>query len=139
MAIRGQKGTQLQLLMTGTELKDSITQSHDKLDTESMKQMWRRKSKESKLSTGTTYPDPYNEGQRTAHGTGLSKSMENHGYIDANPRSHIQVDHDGDQRNVWEGHHRIATAARLEKNGKGPFYIPVQHHDQTDIADDWDD
>ncbi len=124
---------QLQMFMTGTELKDTINHSYDgSLSTggtgggpDGLNGLWKQKLKESKRSG-------------FGHGEGTYKSIKDRGWVADNPRyDSINLSHrsvpgaipawNRVERSVDDGHHRIAAAADIEaKTGKQHF-IPVQH------------
>jgi hypothetical protein len=128
---------QLKLLMTGSELQRSITHSWDGPldmapgDTKELNKLWERKEYEAKRSD---YSDE--------HGAGLYDSLKSRGYegkplllndydVFTDAGVHVPA------RGIMDGHHRIAAAAALEREGK-QVYIPIVHQDLRVGDDDWD-
>lgn len=117
---------QLAMLMTGTELKNSLNESIDRNTT--MDEMWGAKLRGSRRTQGPLGP---------GRGTGVHKSLRTEGLHPDNPT--LTMTHrfkpgaipewDEDTRQVDDQHHRIAAAADLESKGKGPFYFSVRHRD----------
>jgi hypothetical protein len=138
---------QLQMFMSGTELKGAINKSYDgSLSTggmgggpDGLTGLWKQKLKESKRSG-------------FGHGEGTYKSIKDRGWVADNPRydsvnlSHQSVrgaipEWNKVERSVDDGHHRIAAAADIEEKSRrgglpggkeGPnrpvyHFIPVQH------------
>lgn len=105
---------QLQMLMTGTELKNKINVPDDAFDDETMDDMWSRKSAEAKVT---------DSGPKKEHGAGVYDSLSGRGY-DGPP---LKVLHGYGYSRVSDGHHRVAATADLEKEGK-QMYVPVEHH-----------
>lgn len=114
----GPQFTQLQMLMTGSELKKSITSSLDQRYTDgSLEGMWDRKVAQSQKPAGSGGP-----------GAGVYDSLKERGYDDSRSYSpHLTMDHFDNQREIPDGHHRVAAAAQLEKDTGKPVYIPVRH------------
>jgi len=110
---------QLQLFMTGTELKNRITDSIDRAPMRSMDDMWKSKLRESK-------------GQQR-HGGGTYQSLKKNGWQGEGPgilhRREYSVlpEWDKDHMGVNDAHHRIAAAADIEAKSKGKreIYIPT--------------
>jgi hypothetical protein len=158
---------QLQMFMTGTELKGAINHSYDgSLRTggtggapDGLTGLWKQKLKESKRSG-------------FGHGEGTYKSIQDRGWVADNPNyDSVNLSHKSVpgaipawnrvERSVDDGHHRIAAAADIEaksmrgglKGGKeGPnvpkeHYIPVRHWQAptskplgpTSTRDPWDE
>lgn len=120
----GMNPDQLKMLMTGRELKNTITYSDDADEDgpEGLRSMWDDKLDESKASP--------NSG---THGKGVYESLLSRGY-EGRALTVYHVDKD---TFVLDGHHRIAAAADLERHGK-PIYIPVEH-ELSDIGSHyWD-
>jgi hypothetical protein len=114
---------QLQLLMTGGELMRSITQSSDAYGGESMGEMWKRKEGESLVPNQET-------------GMSLSKSLKTHGYRG----NTIKLYHSPGTTEILDGHHRVAAAAALERQGT-QIHIPVEHSiykDEIDTNNWWE-
>ena len=132
---------QLQMLMTGTELKGSITDSNDRdsVRGETMDRMWERKTDESK------------QPKDTGHGAGIHESIDTQGFrpelnvgITDDPGYHGAVDlvHESTYRNglsknqqktntkVYDGHHKIAAAADIETSSpQRNVWFNVNHRD----------
>ena len=121
---------QLQMFMTGTELKGAINKSYDGSvrtgGTEGdLSGLWKVKLKESKKSD-------------FSHGAGTYKSIKDKGWVADNPNyDSINLSHqsvpgaipawDKVQRSVDDGHHRIAAAADIEAKTGRQHFIPVKH------------
>ena len=123
---------QLQLFMTGTELKNAITDSIDRAPMQSMDKMWATKLRQSKRSG-------------MEHGAGTYQSIKQHGWKepegvwgDETPghgNSGFEIMHkrvyggipewDRSETSVTGAHHRIAAAADLEAKGKRTVYFPT--------------
>lgn len=106
---------QFKLFFGGQELKETITDSGDrrlnsKSQEESMDKMWARKSK---MAKGT---DP------SYHGAGVYKSIKQVGYR-GDP---VPLMKTKENLLAYEGHHRIAAAADVEKTGK-QVWVPVEY------------
>ena len=129
---------QLQMFMSGTELKDTINHSYDgSLSTggtggapEGLSGLWKQKLKESKRSG-------------FGHGEGIHKSLTDKGWVADNPRydsvnmSHRSVrgaipEWNRVERSVDDAHHRIAAAADIEAKSKGKrnIWIPTWNRNQ---------
>lgn len=127
--------TQLQMFMTGTELRGTINHSYDgSMRTggdgsgpDGLNGLWKQKLKESKR-------------EGFGHGNGVYKSIKDHGWSADHAAAGYDIvnlyhnskpgpipEFDKLQRNVDDGHHRIAAAADLEAKGHGPYYIPVKN------------
>lgn len=130
---------QLKLLMTGSELQKTITHSYDApLDMEpgdasTLNDLWSRKEAESRRRPGE-WLQP--------HGSGVYDSLKARGYEGEPLRLHdYNVFTDAGvhvpARGVMDGHHRVAAAAALEREGQ-QIYIPVVHQDSRLEDDDWD-
>ncbi len=119
---------QLQMFMTGTELQNRIQESPDRKKLfpdngpsylEPMSNLWDRKADEAK-QPATTY----------GHGAGVYDSMRENGlYHDTVVNLNLE-----DGGRVSDGHHRIAAAAALEKEGRGPVFFPVRPFEGADNA-----
>ena len=115
--------TQLQMFMTGRELKDLTTESGDMLPGETLDDMWKRKLETAKKPHSSDIP-----------GSGSYDSIKNEGW---NPpdRSVIQAHHGfgaaGGSNTVdfgvGDGHHRIAAAADIEEQTGRQVFFPVEH------------
>jgi hypothetical protein len=128
---------QLQLFMSGTELKSQITTSMDaSMGTRGMEGLWPLKLKESKRVA-----------EPGRHGSGIYKSIESKGWVSDDPNyGHVNMSHGSKrgaipawnkvERDVDDAHHRIAAAADIEarsmqgglKGGKEGPNLPVAHH-----------
>ena len=111
---------QLQLFMTGTELKGMITDSIDRNPLGgfggTMDKMWATKLRQSKRSG-------------MGHGAGTHKSIKEHGWEDRGPESGFEINHvvkyggipewDRTETSVTGAHHRIAAAADIEAKTAG--------------------
>jgi len=116
--------------MTGKELVDEgylndsldLSWNTEENDLETMPEMWSRKERESELG-GISRPS-------------LRESMEKHGYLEGSPS--ITIFHgNGGIRRVHDAHHRIATAAALERQKKRQIFFPVEHQEPFN-AENWD-
>ena len=115
---------QMSLFMTGTELKASLTQSIDRAPMQSMDDMWKRKTRESKS-------DAY-------HGGGTHASLKEHGWVGPGPGLYHTVipgaipEFNKQEMSVDDAHHRIAAAADIEKRSKGKrtIWIPTTNRTQ---------
>lgn len=108
---------QLALFYTATDLQKMLTRSVDRDLSpmggfESMEELWDRKLKESKKSS------PH------AHGGGVYDSIKEKGYVGDKL---VVVHVDADDKQISNGHHRIAAAAQIEKETNKPIFIPVEH------------
>lgn len=129
----GMNPDQLKLLMTGSELQRSITHSYDAPldmepgDPEALGELWEGKTYEAKQPRGV-------------HGAGVYDSIKQRGY-QGEPIKLYDYDvftnagYTVPARGVMDGHHRVAAAAALEKEGQ-QVYIPVEHVAQDE--DPWD-
>ena len=79
---------------------------------ESMDSMWARKSAEAK-----------SDRIGWVHGAGVYESLATEGWRGGK----LSVHDDGARRQLMDGHHRVAAAADLEAEGKGPVWIPLDH------------
>jgi hypothetical protein len=116
---------QFKLFYSGQELQDSITRSWDIDEDEGdtgLESMWNRKLEES-----MAHP---RSGQ---HGAGVYDSIREEGF-----RPHVRLGvHWGDQPgtdtpdlHIEEGHHRLASAAALERETGQPQWINVDNYDR---------
>lgn len=132
----GMNPDQLKLLMTGTELQRSITHSYDApLDMEpgdpkALGELWEQKTAEAKRR----------EGSWGTHGAGVYDSIKQRGYQGEPIKLHdydvfTNAGYMTPARGIMDGHHRVAAAAALEKEGQ-QVYIPVEHVAQGE--DPWD-
>lgn len=130
---------QLQLFMTGTELKGMITDSIDRNPLGgfggTMDKMWASKLRQSKRSG-------------MEHGGGTYKSLQEHGWdppaevwgdeAPGHDASGFEINHvrkigaipafDRTETSVTGAHHRIAAAADMEARGKRTIYFPTAHN-----------
>lgn len=118
---------QLKMLMTGSELMRTINYSADaEYYGETIPDMWERKESESRSPIIAGIKPEY---QR--HGAGVYQSIKQKGY-EGEPINLVLSNYEDPVRGqvkssqVWDGHHRIAAAAALEKEGN-QVYIPVEH------------
>lgn len=118
---------QLQLFMTGTELKSAITNSIDRAPMGRMSDMWKRKLRESKRSD-------------MSHGAGTYQSLAKHGWqgegVDV---MHVRKygalpEWDRTEVSVSDAHHRIAAAADIEAKGKRQIFIPTNHDEYPSLV-----
>lgn len=134
MARKKKDPNQLQAVMTGTELKGTITQSYDRRTSESLDEMWGRKLQESKAP------------KDTGHGAGIHESLSTKGFRpelnawsgydrDDNPgyRGAINVEHESrDRRHLDDGHHKVAAAADIEASSpQRNVWFNVNHSDAS--------
>jgi len=121
---RGEIPGQLAMLMSGTQLHREITKSYDAEDHENLQMMWDRKLRESSW--------PVSSGQT------LYDSMREHGFkferdVGEGPATKsIRLFHDNSNRFVLNHHHRIASAAEIERQGGEEILFPVEHKDWKD-------
>lgn len=118
---------QMQLFMTGTELKNRITDSIDRSPMGSMEQMWKSKLRQSKRSG-------------MGHGNDTYASIKEHGWNADEPQFEILhvrqfgaiPEFDTDRFSVSGAHHRIAAAADIEARSKGKreIYFPTIRRDE---------
>lgn len=124
----GPQFQQLQMLMTGSEIQNILTKSNDaqwnwdEQRKETMGDLWNRKETEARQPSVTG-----------AHGAGVYESLNRQGYRGdtLNIRHGHLSSEDGSSNNyswISDGHHRVAAAAALEREGKTMF-IPVEHTD----------
>jgi hypothetical protein len=119
---------QLQLFMTGSELKSTINRSSDLRPGENMSSMWGRKLERAKE------PGPYK------HGSGVYDTLMSEGYDASKPRLsgmgdgvvgpiRLQQSGFGDNRQtrVSDAHHRIAAADDIERQTGQPVWMPVEY------------
>lgn len=109
----GPQFDQLQMFMTGSELKSYLTDSGDR-GGGSMEGMWGQKLKEAQHPAGA--------GDYKVHGEGLYDSIKERGY----QGDSLGVNHWGGEKSLLDGHHRVAAAAQLDSEGY-ENYIPVTH------------
>ena len=155
MAVKGQVGGQLQMFMTGEELKSSVSLSPDKAPTETLAGMWDRKASEAALPRGTWYDRPatgesftteqHRQFRQEIHGMqfantehvradkAMAKRTQHGTGIKDSIASRgfvgdpLQVTHGGRSMQwIRDGHHRVAAAAQLQNEGT-THYIPVEH------------
>ena len=115
---------QMKLFMSGTELKESLTNSIDRAPMQSMDDMWKRKTRESK--------------SESYHGGGTHASLKEHGWVGPGPGLyHTTIpggipEWDKEEHQVDDAHHRIAAAADIEKRSKGKrnIWIPTVNRSQ---------
>jgi hypothetical protein len=117
---------QLQLFMTGTELKNAITGSIDRNPIGgfggTMDKMWKSKLRQSKRSG-------------VGHGAGTYQSLLKHGWQDPGTEGGFEINRkrvyggipewDRTETSVTGAHHRIAAAADIEAKGKRTIYFPT--------------
>lgn len=132
---------QLSLFKSGTEWMNDITNSLDRKtdkegNVESMSDLWSRKTEESRRSFWQR-PDPRTVRgdsspliRNTERGAGVHASMSSSGYdptktdfMETKPTIWL----DGDDQTQGEGHHRVATAAALEKETGRTMWIPTNY------------
>lgn len=113
---------QLQMFMTGKELKNAINISFDRdydwieehPQMESMDEMWDRKALEASM------PHSW------AHGSGVYESLSTEGWREGSaPLTLLHVGNYG--RRVPDAHHRIAAAAQMEELEGKQIFFPVVH------------
>lgn len=117
---------QFKLFMTGTEWLGQITHSTDgPLDL-----IMPQKEAEARVPLTRNHRDP--------HGAGTMDSLKSHGYDQSravnSPASIVIQDSPNGKyiRMVQsEGHHRVAAAAAIEKEGGGPIFIPTNYIDNS--------
>ena len=140
MAIKGPIGGQLPMFGTGRDVKNMVTGSSDKLQSETMEGMWGRKLEEAALPEGADYLDPYAEedsglspsqaiakGYYTDHGTGLADSIRTEGW---RPGSQpLTIDHYDDKTRLYDGHHRVAALDRFAPD----THVPLRH--DSDVSE----
>lgn len=117
---------QFKLFYGGQELQDSITHSADQASTygdTNLQDMWARKLSEAK--------QPESSG---GHGAGLYESMLNEG---VRPHTKLEVSWgsqagrpDEPRQQIYEGHHRVAVAADIERNTGRAMWINTVHEDR---------
>jgi hypothetical protein len=118
---------QMKLFMTGTELKGAITGSIDRAPMQSMDDMWKRKTRESKS-------DAY-------HGGGTHASLKAQGWVGPGPGIYHRREYgpipefDKEHLQVDDAHHRIAAAADIEAKSKGKrnIWIPTTDRSEADV------
>lgn len=125
----GPQFTQLQMFMTGTELRNSVTESRDRLvdlpQRESLSAMWDRKAQESRAprsagTDGAGTHDWVNSGYRG----GSAISMVHRTQPGLDPIH-------GEHHTILDGQHRVAAAASIESQTGKKIYFPVMHYDST--------
>lgn len=106
--------------MSGRELRDYLNESYDRTyqyfgsgELETMEQMWDRKVEESKVPEDIT-----------RHGSGVMDFLKKDGYNWDYP---MNISAFGDKRLIWNGHHRVASAADIEEETGKQIYIPVKY------------
>jgi hypothetical protein len=117
---------QLKLFMTGVEWQESVTHSTDG----PISTVWKDKSGEARVSA----EDHSYRG--APHGAGVYHSIREHGYRhDPSSPPTIVLEDAPNGKSVRkvqsEGHHRIAAAADLEREGNRTSYIPTNYVDNT--------
>jgi hypothetical protein len=117
---------QLRLFYTATQLQKALTTSDDLLGNETMSEMWNRKLSESKMPP------------HTGHGAGVYRSIRTKGW---QPEGPFTVIHSGSDMRLYEGHHRVAVLAEMErKTGRSPFlYLKHANDRGTNFAEDSSD
>lgn len=133
---------QLKLFMTGTEWQDNVTKSTDQGSGESVGRVWGRKERESRQPATIKDHDvqwrggrgvrvTINERNNGIHGAGLYDSIRDKGYRhepkESDPPT-ILLDRSGNNIQ-YEGHHRVAAAAALERDTGKPTFIPTNYED----------
>lgn len=116
---------QLKMFMTGQEIINDVTFSHDTFHGagESLEDTWRRKEQEGR--------------QPGLHpGSSLYDSMLKHGYKQDSPVLNLHQDNEGEVF-LADGHHRVATAAALEREGKRQIFFPINNVPPFN-PEDWD-
>lgn len=117
---------QLKLFMTGTEWQASVHDSYDRMGSESMDDLWEDKLNETQMPVGSD-----------VRSAGLYDKMRVHGYRQ-NPREFRNPTinfHTSGTRIQEEGHHRIAAAAELERQGIRTSFIPTNYRRTTILPD----
>jgi hypothetical protein len=117
---------QFKLFYGGRELRDAITHSYD-IDEEegdqNLTDMWKRKVAESKL--------PERSG---GHGAGVYESLLNEG-VRPDTKLHVNwstpypADPDIPGKAIYEGHHRVASAADIEETTGRAMWFNVANTD----------
>ena len=119
---RGEIPGQRALLMTGarmsgTQLQDEITHSMDRMPHQTMQDLWDQKLRESQ------WPD--------SSGQSLYESMQEHGFDPERAGEYpgdkeVRVYYGKTKRMVADKHHRIASAAEIERQGGDEILFPVK-------------
>lgn len=131
---------QLKLLMTGQEIKNQITHSYDvdpnrktaSGEPETLSGLWDYKVEEAKSPQGSK--DPHGH---TVPGAGVYESIKKHGYRGEPIVIREYHAPTGLVTGIYDGHHRVASAAKLEEEGQ-PVHIPVTHDFSGTNIDPWD-
>ena len=122
--IKGRPGGQLQMFASGEDLKATLTDSLDRVgmgeSRESMGEMWNRKEAQSR--------EPAPGGNPQGPGQGVYDSLKEEGWNPPawSPHQKMNVYHYDDATMIGNGHHRVAAAAALEREGS-PVWIPLNH------------
>jgi hypothetical protein len=134
---------QLKLFMSGTEWKNSITDSTDlgdlDNDAEGMGKLWSTKEAEARQPKEIKAYDVQWRGGRghrvtiasspnTVHGSGLYDSIKEKGYEPGPGAAHPTILKGNRGENTqWEGHHRVAAAAAIESDTGKHVWIPTDY------------
>ena len=121
---------QLQLFVDPEEHMERIKGSTDQ-EGRTVEHVWEQKEREARLPRGTPSPWDPSEPQ---HGAGLVDALRSGEGV----RKPVHVVLEGYQDKPgpvqWEGHHRIAAAAAVQRENKAAgvtnphVYVPVEHH-----------
>lgn len=131
---------QLRLFATGTEVKAMVNYSFDadpgqgsydqvhqqpgerprivhvpSTPRESLDQTWQRKLTEAKSTSGAV------------HGAGVYDSIAREGYRPHTSPITLVTNSTNGKRFLADGHHRVAAAAAVEGEGRGPVWVPLRY------------
>jgi hypothetical protein len=114
---------QLKLFMGGQEWQQTVTDSADRRAGQSLDSLWAQKLEEAKR--------PSSSG---GHGSGLYENISKHGFQldkawdkDDYPTLWVGNQPDRPSFRQFEGHHRIAVAAEIERVENRPVWIPTNY------------
>jgi len=125
---------QVPLFMSGTDLKNRITDSRDRPPMGTMEQMWKSKLRGSRRGSQGGH-EPLGPGT----GGGVYKSLKEHGWQGPGPGLlHVRQfgaipEFDHDRLSIDDMHHRVAAAADIEAKSKGKRSIWIPTTERTEF------
>lgn len=138
---------QLKLFMSGTEWQRSITDSTDLSGrgADALSDLWAEKEAQARQPAAFKVHDvqwrggrgqrvTIGEARNSAHGAGLYDSMKERGYdptVSHGAAYGPTILTEGEDFTQWEGHHRVAAAAAVERDTGQPVYIPTNYRQKA--------
>lgn len=129
---------QLKLFMGGQEWQDTATESIDRRGTETMSDVWKAKDSEARRTPQQTdmlevrAPNNIHNvvGQieyTTPHGSGMYDKIKTDGYQHNEHDPPAMRPMGGGQFQQLEGHHRVASAAAVERDTGRNVWLPTTY------------